>query len=328
MSGSVGTNVTKIVGALGLSAALVYFLVLPTVDVLTRPHAASDGPRALIVASTQGGTRDYVLHAFMQGEVNGEMHVSLLATAADDDATGVETISLHVAFFGPRGRAGTVRCQDEEEAVPSRPWDDLGEGARGAFLQDVGSTTAGAHPMGTAAEAPRAGSFPQWRGTVSVVTDEGEHAWSTAALRCTIPASWVWVSVPRQTTGLLPQVNFNAEDNTTDHQADLVGEVRITRRSEWTLSESYPAATLDGYYLTQTLSRYWVGHRGDPGNLWYLTQPDLMFVQRYTSEDDAKTLTVGGIAIGVAGSLVVSSMARFVDIVAAGVRRARRRGEE
>lgn len=326
MSGTLGTNVTKIVGALALSAALVYFLVLPTVDVLTRPHAAADGPRTLIVASTQGGTRDYSLHVFIGGEVNGEVDVSLLVTAADEAVTEVEDISLNVAFFGPRGRAGTVRCDDRE--VPSRPWNDLGEGARAAFLQDLGSTIAGAHPMGEAEEPPRERSFPQWRGTVSVVTDQGESAWDIAALRCAIPASWAWVSVPRQTTGLLPQVNFNAEDNTTDFQADMTGEVRITRLTEWTLSESYPAATLDGYFLTQKLTRYWVNHRGEAGNLFYLSQPDLMLVQRYTGEDDARTLTIGGIAVGVAGSLVVSSMARFVDIVAAGVRRARRRRED
>lgn len=321
MSASVRTGSTKIAGALVLSAVLVYFFVLPMVDVLDRPRAAAEGPHALIVASTRGGTADYALHTFMRGDVNGDMVVELLITAADENRTDVETISLHVTFYGPRGRAGAVTCQDKP--TTANRWHDLGEGARNAFVQDATSTFAGAHPLGTDGDAARSGSFPQWRGDISVTTDDGGNAWENAALHCTIPASWVWVTAPQQTTGLLPQVNFNAIEEPTDHQADMYGDVSITRRTEWTLSESYPAATLDGYYLKQKLTHYWVGQKGTPSNLGYLTQPDLMFVRRYTTDDDAKTLTVGGIAVGVAGGLVVSSLSRLVDVAAAV--RARRR---
>jgi hypothetical protein len=322
MSGSVGTNATKIVGALVLSVGLVYFFVLPTVDVLVRPHAASEGPRALIVASTEGGTADYALHTFLRGDVDGEMVVELLVAAVDEQRAATENIRLHVTFFGPEGRAGAVRCQDHD--LDSIPWDKLGYGGQRAFQQDAVSTTAGAHPLDSGENPPSSRSFPQWQGDITVVTDTSDDTWAASALQCTLPASWVWVSVPRQTTGLLPQVNLNGLTQGTDHQSKMYGDVSITRRSEWTLSESYPAATLDGYYLTQKLTEYWTGERGSPSRLGYLTQPDLMFVQRYTSEDDARTLTVGGIAVGVVGSLVVSSLARFVDIVAA-IRRRRRR---
>jgi hypothetical protein len=317
----VGTNTTKIVGALILSVGLVYFFVLPTVDVLIRPHAASDGPRTLIVASTEGGTADYGLHTFLRGEVDGDMVVELLFAAVDEQQTATENISLHVTFFGPKGHSGAVRCQDHD--LDPAPWDTLGYGPQRAFKQDAISTTAGAHPLGTDKDDPISQSFPQWQGDITVVTDTADATWAASALQCTIPASWVWLSVPRQTTGLLPQVNLNGYVDKTDHLSKMYGDVSITRRSEWTLSESYPAATLDGYFLTQKLTGYWVGDRGSPVLLGYLTQPDLMFVQRYTSEDDAKTLTVGGIAVGVVGSLVVSALARLVDIVAA-VRRRRR----
>jgi hypothetical protein len=87
------------------------------------------------------------------------------------------------------------------------------------------------------------------------------------------------------------------------------------------LDESYPESTVDAYSVGQTLNQYWVGKRGEHANLGYTSQPDLLFAARDTGQDDAKVLAVAGLVLGVAGSLVVSALARMVDVAMHVVRR-------
>ncbi|MFT7838373.1 hypothetical protein Q5530_19725 [Saccharothrix sp. BKS2] len=208
-----------------------------------------------------------------------------------------------------------MTCQGKP--VPTAAWDDLGAGARSAFAADRTSRKRGAHPRGALAEDPVSASFPQWAGTVTTAvkrnTAEDRNA---AALHCVVPAAWVWTRTPRRLTALLPQVNYNGVQDRTDHQSDLLGSVALNRDPDWVLSESYPEAGLDAFSVNQELTQHWVGKKGQEHNFGYLTQPDLLFAARGTDQDDVRALTIAGIVLGIAGSLVVSALARLVDVVA------------
>ncbi|GAB2985822.1 hypothetical protein LWP59_10430 [Amycolatopsis acidiphila] len=307
-------NVVKIGGALVLAAGLCWWWVPPAVKILDRPHTVASGARPLIVVSTAGGTTDQALDVSMTGGIGTDLTVRMNLRTLDEKHTDYEQVETRVTIFGPE-RDGAVACQGESAKL--RPWADLGEGAQTAFDVDEVSTYAGAHPLGKASEdVLSAKSFPQWTGHVSTVTGStDEDGRKNAALECVVPASWVWAMGSARASGLLPQINYNAVDGRTDFQAQVNATTAIDRDPGWVLDESYPESTVDAYSIRQTLNQYWVGKRGEHANLAYTSQPDLLLAARDTGQDDAKTLTVAGIVLGIAGSLVVSALSRIVDVL-------------
>lgn len=310
---SLAGNGIKIAGALGIAGGLCWWFVPPAVQILDRPHVVASGARPLIVVSTSGGSTDQALDVWMNGGIGTDLSIRINLRSLDQTRTDYETIDTRVTVFGP-DRGGEVSCQGEPAKLT--PWADLGDGPQTAFDVDEVSTYAGAHPLGKASEDVLSGkSFPQWTGGVSTVTGStGDDDRKNAALTCVLPAAWVWTSDSARASGLFPQINYNDVDGGTHQQTQLKATTTIDRDPAWVLDESYPESTVDAYSIGQTLNQYWVGKRGEHGNLGYTSQPDLLFAARDTGQDDAKTLTVAGLVLGVAGSLVVSAAARLVDV--------------
>jgi hypothetical protein len=308
-------NTTKIAGALAVAFGLCWFFLPPAVEVLDRPRAVAEGPRPLIVFATEGGESDHELFAYFTGGFDDVLVVRFTLFLTDDGAAKNDGLSAAVTFFGPDGSQG-VDCEDEP--VPMVHWNDLGAGTRRAFDVDRVSTYAGAHPLGELQEEPSSSHFPQWRGTVGTVTrgNSGDDR-KSVTLDCVVSAKWIWYESPQRKSALLPQLNYTGIGDTTDHQSRLTGEVSLGRDPDWILSESYPEGRPMALSVGQELSSNWIGRRGEQGNLGYLLHSDMLFVERGADQKDVRSLTVAGVVLGIAGSLLVSAGARCVDVVAA-----------
>ncbi|SES43492.1 hypothetical protein SAMN04488000_13161 [Lentzea albida] len=282
---------------------------------IERPQSVAAGPRPLIVFSTKGGQTDHELYAYLKGGFNDSLKIEFTVYTLDESVSNFEEIEASATFFGPDGTQG-VSC--EEKPVPMRHWNDLGEGTRAALAVDRVSGSAGAHPLGALSADPHTSSFPQWSGKMGTITKRNSaQDRKSATLDCVISKKWVWHEGPRKRSALLPQINYTSIGDVTDHQRSIKGSVSLSRDSGWILSESYPQGQLQSLTTSQDLVELWNGRLGEKGNLGYLLHSDMLFIQRGTEQNDVRILTVAGIVLGVAGSLVVSAFARVVDLLAA-----------
>jgi hypothetical protein len=309
----VAVNLTKVIGALVAAFGLCWIFLPPAFEVIERPQTVASGPRSLVVFSTKGGQTDHELYAYLTSGFNDDLKIEFTVRTLDDAVSQIENIEVAVTFFGEDGDQ-KIRCEDKP--VVMRRWDELGSGARTAFAIDRVSGPAGARPLGDLQELPIGSSFPQWTGKMGTITKSNSAEDRRAAtLDCIVSRNWVWHESPRKKSALLPQINYTSIDDTTDHQRSIKGSVALGRDPGWILAESYPEGQLQSLTTSQDLVELWSGRLGEKGNLGYLLHSDMLFIQRGTEQNDVKVLTIAGIVLGVAGSLLVSAFARSVDVL-------------
>ena len=151
------------------------------------------------------------------------------------------------------------------------------------------------------------------------MTDEGSDDYF--AVNCTLDRSAVWRDVdstnssPRtqsEATLLAPEFDFSPITKHSRFQAQVTGSLYVYRADGVTLSESYPEATTtdDGWSVGHS---NWAGGLSNLGEFRYTDQLALLIANRSANRSDQDWLFWGGMAMGLAASLVVRSLSDIAD---------------
>ncbi len=338
------------------AAALVAVFLPNMLHVLQRT-VVDHGQRPLVMVTTEGGSRDYTMHVKSTVDLTGGYSFVLYFTAPNTvygDGGNDFEIDAEVNLASDRS-SNRLTCDNPGVTTSAVRYDRLSDGAKYLLNVDLisGPDSAtnyseGGNPGATPTPGSSAKVVPfpdhsgiwvqrvstgiwiskdteNWKGSVGDVAQNNVYA-----IGCTINRAAVWhidnsgstdPMKQSDSTLLAPEFDLTSTHGSTDHQYSISGSLYLARADGVTMQESYPIAstTADGW--TFTYGQYWSGLQGDANNYGYTSQISAILANRSAAQSDQNALVWGGIAVGLAASLLVASLSDLID---AGLRRPRR----
>lgn len=338
-----------------LIAGVIMAIFIPLLRGVYEREVHDQGARLLVIVATDGGTADYEMHARARIDVDGNYRVTFYVDTAKPETVVAESrfyVDFEVTVAGA-GAEGAVRCGDSAVAQPVT-YDALSPGAKYVFDVDQASTRSSATnfdsgereeapegdggatpapPSPTATTAPQQGDgidlvrysnrLATWFDTESPWTVRGVSGEATYVEECTIDRHLIWAGTPAGTdptelpmaTLLPPQINYTSIGAETTYQADFDAWLWVDRGEGATLAEGFPSpqAAADGWSLWY--QNTWRGERGSSQNFSYTDQPTLLFANRGAARGEQTLLIFGGMALGLALTLIVRGLSDLADAI-------------